>query len=1085
MSKPKSLSGANGRANLASTPSLSKEELALAGRRKLEEFRKKKAGEKKAGEKVAAAKKEQAAAMAAVQAIPPSSSSSSSSSAVSSGQVLKAAPSFTSRTPSVPAFTVEVSESSSSSIGVRAVSEAVTSESFSAQEKLHTDGDSISKANISGLGEAPMPMLGEIKGGGSKMELRVRAEAEEGEERNRREESKEREEREARQEREEREESKEREAREDSERKEREERERKARDERERKVRDESERKAKDESERKSREERERKALEERERKAQEERENKAREESERKAREERERKAREERERKSREERERKVREERERKVREEREKKAQEEREKKAREESERKAREDRERKAREEREAAKTREESEDTKERGRIIEKEEREREKAGNGATPTTASISSPKPVVRPHLPSPNAAVLPSLPNVFRPLRLNDLQTTIVRNLNGKESSPAVNEFSILEKKMKAGESMGAVPMASLGDRTTSLSPNRGLPVRLDSVFGEGPTHLGDGIGESNKLGIGAPSSVPPNRPPPPWLSRPKPPSSNVSSASPPPPSSVFRQHLRSTVSPPFPSPVFRPQLPSDHESTIVKDINGKNDSPVNSSARDNDHKEGFESKQKGSDRTHENSLTHSSSLNDFSALEQHIEDLTKEKFSLQHGLESARALSESLAQENSSLMDDFNTQGAAITQLKQEIERLRKEIQAQQLVLGSSRLERERAEDEKSSAVERSQTLAAEVIGLEEKVLRMRSQELKIQQSVDRLTSDLDTQKRAMNSLEKDRTNLRAQIVGLQEEKRNLQSRLRKAAVSGALKDMAGPSNSDVGSNRVDSATSTEDLEAQFRSTASSIPVSNAVTSVDIETLSSRIVEDGGEGGSEVREDHDSVAEPGPQTSRDFENPIILLVASVEEPGALPRMEEIGETGEAGNEGRGLGEEGEDEEPLGVPESASIRRVTSAMTAAFAAALATPGATWHQSFSMHIPEELDSLPEDDQRTVQTIDALLDEIRDERRALVRIVNSEAAASAELRAANVDLSRKLAIQTQRLELAVAQNMVASRSSTIVDNSTLDSLTYNREYIDEGDEVAERVLTWILRLFPGTRRSNSIKQ
>ena len=41
---------------------------------------------------------------------------------------------------------------------------------------------------------------------------------------------------------------------------------------------------------------------------------------------------------------------------------------------------------------------------------------------------------------------------------------------------------------------------------------------------------------------------------------------------------------------------------------------------------------------------------------------------QHIEDLTQEKFSLQRALEAARALSESLAAENSSLTDTYNQQ---------------------------------------------------------------------------------------------------------------------------------------------------------------------------------------------------------------------------------------------------------------------------------------------------------------------------------------------------------------------------------------------------------------------------------
>lgn len=47
---------------------------------------------------------------------------------------------------------------------------------------------------------------------------------------------------------------------------------------------------------------------------------------------------------------------------------------------------------------------------------------------------------------------------------------------------------------------------------------------------------------------------------------------------------------------------------------------------------------------------------------------DFSALEQHIEDLTLEKFTLERALASAHLVAESLARENSALTEDFNAQ---------------------------------------------------------------------------------------------------------------------------------------------------------------------------------------------------------------------------------------------------------------------------------------------------------------------------------------------------------------------------------------------------------------------------------
>lgn len=49
--------------------------------------------------------------------------------------------------------------------------------------------------------------------------------------------------------------------------------------------------------------------------------------------------------------------------------------------------------------------------------------------------------------------------------------------------------------------------------------------------------------------------------------------------------------------------------------------------------------------------------------------------EQHIEDLTQEKFSLQRALEASRVLAESLATENSALTDSYNQQVKTSTDL--------------------------------------------------------------------------------------------------------------------------------------------------------------------------------------------------------------------------------------------------------------------------------------------------------------------------------------------------------------------------------------------------------------------------
>ncbi|PNY13055.1 hypothetical protein L195_g009702 [Trifolium pratense] len=126
-------------------------------------------------------------------------------------------------------------------------------------------------------------------------------------------------------------------------------------------------------------------------------------------------------------------------------------------------------------------------------------------------------------------------------------------------------------------------------------------------------------------------------------------------------------------------------------------------------------------------KENGMEKKHD---YYSSSQNeDFSTLEQHIEDLTQEKFSLQRALEASRVLAESLATENSSLTDNYNNQRSVVNQLKSDMENLQQEIKAQLVELESIRSEYTNVQLECNAADERAKLLASEVIGLEEKVV--------------------------------------------------------------------------------------------------------------------------------------------------------------------------------------------------------------------------------------------------------------------------------------------------------------------------------------------------------------------
>ncbi|XP_022858940.1 protein BLISTER-like [Olea europaea var. sylvestris] len=73
-------------------------------------------------------------------------------------------------------------------------------------------------------------------------------------------------------------------------------------------------------------------------------------------------------------------------------------------------------------------------------------------------------------------------------------------------------------------------------------------------------------------------------------------------------------------------------------------------------------------------------------------------------------------------------------------------------------------------------------------------------------------------------------------------------------------------------------------------------------------------------------------------------------------------------------------------------------------------------------------------------------------------------------------------NKELTRKLEAQTQRLELLTAQTMANDN----IPARQLDPRIVRDEtpFADEGDEVVERVLGWIMKLFPGgpSRRRTS---
>ncbi|CAO2181968.1 unnamed protein product [Urochloa humidicola] len=366
------------------------------------------------------------------------------------------------------------------------------------------------------------------------------------------------------------------------------------------------------------------------------------------------------------------------------------------------------------------------------------------------------------------------------------------------------------------------------------------------------------------------------------------------------------------------------------------------------------------------------DQTSQNFMTHGKD-DDFAALEQVIEDLTKEKFALQRTLQKSQELAETLATDNSALTDKFNQQAHVISQLTSDMERLQEEIQAQLLALESVRTEYANAQLECSAADERAKVLAAEVILLEDKALKLRSSELKLEKEVEGLHSEISSYRRKVSSLEKERQHLQSTVEALQEEKKLLYTKLRNIPVD----EKATTSIEKPSADKRDASTATEDLDTGEISSS--------------ETLTSTV---------------DTLEDAG------------TFVLRSNNMSDFPSLEEV-----------------------------------------------SP-----------------SIPDDQLRMIDNINSLMSELAVEREELLRALRIESSNCSKLKELNKDLTQKLETQTQRLELLTSQRMANENvlAKPIDARSTNDATMY----ADEGDEVVERVLGWIMKLFPGGPKRRTSK-
>uniref|UniRef100_A0A0D9V9D5 Uncharacterized protein n=1 Tax=Leersia perrieri TaxID=77586 RepID=A0A0D9V9D5_9ORYZ len=117
-----------------------------------------------------------------------------------------------------------------------------------------------------------------------------------------------------------------------------------------------------------------------------------------------------------------------------------------------------------------------------------------------------------------------------------------------------------------------------------------------------------------------------------------------------------------------------------------------------------------------------------------------------------------------------------------------------------------------------------------------------------------------------------------------------------------------------------------------------------------------------------------------------------------------------------------------------------------------------------------------------SIPYDQLRMIDNINSLMSELAVEREELLRALRIELSNCSKLKELNKDLTQKLEIQTQRLELLTSERMANENVlAKPIDTRSIDDAAM---YADEGDEVVERVLGWIMKLFPGGPKRRTSK-
>jgi len=441
------------------------------------------------------------------------------------------------------------------------------------------------------------------------------------------------------------------------------------------------------------------------------------------------------------------------------------------------------------------------------------------------------------------------------------------------------------------------------------------------------------------------------------------------------------------------------------------------------------------------------------------------ALEELIDELTQEKFMLQRGMESHRQLAETLATENAALSEDYNAQGSVLEGLRQDLARMQSEFEAQSLVVASMAVERDHSRNSYQESNSRAQSLANEVVALEEKNLRQKANEVSLQHKLRNAEEEIEITNRRLNSLTLERSGLHDEVHRLKEDVRRLTSKLRKANL-----ELPEPAGSDrAGPQKRRGATSyLRDLIAPQPHTGPKFDKLAGVVDEERSTPSEQ-VEVAGEAAADGEASHSSRAHTPPtNTEQDARREVESTKTAVAEPG-----EEI-------DEDHALRAGPMDGRDSLVPVDPRSMVASTSVTELALASIDVERIAHRMKLARHAGSDrtsaeggLAALPEEHISMVHNIDVLLEQVAMDRVEALAQAAAEMEKFKALQAENEGLKEKLSRQAAQLELAVSRSLV-----------TVPSRENQRE--DDDEEVVDRALTFLVRLFgggSGKRRRKSV--